>query len=130
MPTYDYTCTSCEHDFDLFLKMSQSDDPQTCPACGTTPVKRRITLGAGFILAGDGWAGKNIRVANQMASKNRHLDAKQDEMKRDAPAVTLVPNVAGERVGSWAEAQSLASSKGKDASTYTDVVRKEKASKA
>ena len=65
-----------------------------------------------------------------MASKNRHLDAKQDEMKRDAPAVTLVPNVAGERVGSWAEAQSLASSKGKDASTYTDVVRKEKASKA
>lgn len=130
MPTYEYRCESCSHEFERLLRMSQSDEPQACPECGVTPAKRRISLGTGFILSGDGWAGKNIRVAGQMADKNRRLDAKQNEMKRDAPAVTLAPNVNGERVGSWAEAQKLAASKGKDASTYETVVRKERADKA
>ena len=130
MPTYEYRCESCSHEFERLLRMSQSDEPQTCPECGVTPAKRRISLGTGFILSGDGWAGKNIRVAGQMAEKNRRLDAKQNEMKRDAPSVSLAPNVDGERVGSWAEAQKLAASKGKDASTYESVVRKEKSSKA
>ena len=130
MPTYEYRCETCTHEFERLLRMSQCDEPQACPECDTTPAKKLISFGSGFILSGDGWAGKNIRVAGQMATKNRRLDTKQNEMKRDAPSATLTPNVNGEQVGSWAEAQKLAASKGKDASTYTDVVRKEKASKA
>lgn len=130
MPTYEYRCESCAHEFERVLRMSECSDPQACPECGTSPATKRVSAGAGFILSGDGWTGKNIRVANQMAEKNRRLDAKQNEMKRDAPSVTLAPNVDGERVGSWAEAQKLAASKGKDASTYDSVVRKERSDKA
>ena len=130
MPTYEYRCGSCELEFELFLRMAQSDEPQACPACDATPAKKLVSLGGGFILAGDGWVGKNLRIANQMKEKNRRLNSKQDELKREAPAVTLAPNVDGERVGSWSEAQKLAASKGKDASTYNTNVRKEQARKA
>jgi hypothetical protein len=60
-----------------------------------------------------------------MAEKNRRLDQKQAERKREAPGVRLAPNVEGERVGSWSEAKKLAESKGKDGSTYEPMIRKE-----
>jgi hypothetical protein len=60
-----------------------------------------------------------------MEKKNQRLDAKQNERKRDAPMVTLAPNVGGERVESWSEASKLAASKGKDTSGYDALARKE-----
>ncbi len=125
MPTYEYVCTACENKFELFLKMSQSDEPQACPECKATPAKRLVSLSAGFILSGDGWAGKNIRIQGQMAEKNKRLDSKQEEYKRDAPGIKLAPNVGGERVDSWSEASKLAASKGKDTSGYDALARKE-----
>jgi len=80
----------------------------------------------GFILKGDGWTGKNMRIKRQMSSKNRRLATKENEMKRDAPNVSLAPNVDGERVGSWAEARKLAASQGKNTASYDSYVRKEK----
>lgn len=130
MPTYEYKCESCSAEFERVLRMAQYNDPQACPECGTSPAKKQVSLGAGFILAGDGWDGKNHTISRQMAAKNRNLNRKQDTLKRDAPGVTLAPNVDGERVGSWAEAQKLAASKGKDASTFDSFVRKEQAAKA
>ncbi len=124
MPTYEYSCSSCENQFDLFLKMSQCDEPQVCPDC-KSPAKKRVSLGAGFILSGDGWAGKNMSIARQMADKNKKLAVKENEYKRDAPGVKLVPNVGGERVDSWKEASKLAASKGKDTSGYDSLARKE-----
>ena len=43
MPSYDYVCTVCGHEFELFQKMS--DAPcKICPQCGE-PVKRKIGAG-------------------------------------------------------------------------------------
>jgi hypothetical protein len=77
------------------------------------------------IFKGDGWVSKNLRVAGQMADKNKRLDQKQNERKREAPGVKLAPNVDGERVGSWSEAKKLAESQGKDGSTYNAKIREE-----
>ena len=80
-----------------------------------------------FILRGDGWAGKNNRIAGQMRRKNQRLDAKQRERRKDGSGgVTLAPNVGGERVDSWSEASKLAKSKGKDTSGYDRLAAKEK----
>lgn len=124
MPTYEYFCSSCENQFELFLKMSQCEEPQVCPEC-KSPAKKRVSVGGGFILSGDGWTGKNIRIQGQMAQKNKRLDAKQEEFKRDAPGIRLAPNVNGERTDSWADASKLAASKGKDTSGYDALARKE-----
>lgn len=120
MPTYEYDCAECSLNFERILRMSESDTPQSCPTCGK-PARKMISS-TSFVLKGDSWPGKAIRVKGQMASKNRRLDAKMKE--RPSP-VTLAPNVNGEEVGSWAEAQKLAADKGKDTSTYEPLVAKE-----
>lgn len=126
MPTYSYKCEACGEQFDKILPIARYKDPQNCPSCGEGPAKRVITAGAGFILKGDGWAGKNNRINNQMRRKNQRLNSKQNEMKRDAPSVTLAPNVDGQRVSSWSEASKLAASKGKNTSGYDARARQEK----
>ena len=124
MPIYTYACDACEQDFEQVLPLSRYDEPQACPSCGETA--RKTVAPVGFILAGDGWASKNGRVAKQMAEKNRRLDSKQRELKNDGPGVSLVPNVGGERVDSWSEAAKLAKSKGKDTSGYEKMASKDK----
>ena len=125
MPTYTYACTECRAAFERFMSITRCDDPQYCDGCGSLG-KKTLSL-PNFILKGDGWAGKNIKVAGQMAAKNRILDKKQEERKRDAPGVRLAPNVDGERVDSWSDAQKLAASKGKNTESYDAKVREEKA---
>ncbi len=54
MPTYDYQCTSCEHEFEAFQQMSE--EPLTdCPSCAAPALKRKIGRGAGFIFKGSGF---------------------------------------------------------------------------
>ena len=124
MPIYEYQCESCEHQFQKMLPVSQCSDPQSCGKCGEGA--RKLISSVNFNLSGDGWAGKNARIKKQMEAKNRRLTARQNEMKRDAPSVTLAPNVDGERVDSWAEASRLARSKGKNTAEYDKRARKEK----
>ena len=53
MPTYDYKCTSCNHTFEVFQRMS--DEPlKNCPKCNGV-VKRLIGMGAGPIFKGSGF---------------------------------------------------------------------------
>jgi len=54
MPTYDYVCAKCGHQFEAFQSMS--DAPLTkCPKCKTGKVKRLIGAGAGFVFKGSGF---------------------------------------------------------------------------
>lgn len=126
MPIYSYRCESdpCQWEGDVMRPISQCSDPYPCPDC-TGETKKLVTQ-VGVIFKGDGWATKNGRIAKQMREKNRRLSGKENEMKRDAPGMTLAPNVGGERVDSWSDATKLAKSKGKDTSGYERLARKEK----
>lgn len=54
MPTYDYACTECGHEFEAFQSMN--DQPlTTCPACKQPKLKRKIGGGAGLIFKGTGF---------------------------------------------------------------------------
>jgi putative FmdB family regulatory protein len=53
MPTYQYHCPHCRHDFEEFQSMN--DDPiDVCPKCQGKP-HRIITGGAGFLFKGSGF---------------------------------------------------------------------------
>jgi putative FmdB family regulatory protein len=54
MPTYEYHCDACEHDFEKFQSMS-SDPIKVCPKCGKKKVRRLIGTGAGLIFKGSGF---------------------------------------------------------------------------
>ena len=53
MPTYEYRCTSCRHEFEKFQRMS--DDPVAeCPECKAR-AERRLSGGAGLLFKGSGF---------------------------------------------------------------------------
>ena len=53
MPTYDYKCTQCGHDFEMFQSMSESHIKK-CPECGGN-VRRLVGGGSGLIFKGSGF---------------------------------------------------------------------------
>lgn len=128
MPFYEYRCQSCQTEVTHLLKMSEMHNPPPCKECGSGDLKKLVSR-TSVIFKGDGWASKNNRIRNQMRKKNQRLTQKQNEMKRDAPSVNLVPNVGGERTESWSDAAKLARDKGKDTSGYDKLARKEKSNK-
>jgi len=122
---YSYECPECEQDHDARVSVAKRDEPRECPHCGHSETRRITVYEPRFNLPGDDWPSKNEAVVGQMAEKNRRLQAKEEQMKRDSPAVKLAPNVGGERVDSWGEAQRLAASKGLNAESYEPMIKKE-----
>ena len=59
MPTYEYKCEQCGHQFELFQSMTD-EPPKTCPCCGGG-VRRLIGTGAGFIFKGSGFYETDYR---------------------------------------------------------------------
>ncbi len=54
MPTYEYACSSCQHEWEF--EQSIKDAPLTeCPSCHGQTARRQISRGTGFILKGGGW---------------------------------------------------------------------------
>lgn len=124
MPNYSYRCHSCDAVFDKTVARSVCSQPQTC-VCGEDG--KRIVGDVSFVLAGDGWVGKNQKIKGQMAMKNRRLTTKGIERRHEAPGLTLAPNVKGERVDTWDEAANLAKSKGLASDTYTAKAKQTRA---
>ena len=60
MPTYDYVCKNCDHQWELFQSMK--DNPvRKCPSCGKLKANRVIGPGAGIIFKGSGFYQTDYR---------------------------------------------------------------------
>ncbi len=45
MPTYEYNCHDCNHDFDIFFKTFGSvTDITVCPKCSSDKTKKRMSV--------------------------------------------------------------------------------------
>ena len=83
MPTYDYRCDACSHEFEEFQSMM--DKPlKKCPKCKKSKLKRLIGTGAAVIFKGSGFYQTDYR------SESYKSAAKADESKAtaDKPATT------------------------------------------
>jgi putative FmdB family regulatory protein len=85
MPTYDYLCGNCEHEFEAFQTMSASPK-RKCPECGTLKLKRLIGTGAGVIFKGSGFYETDYRSDSykQGADSDKKAKDKKSESKKDA----------------------------------------------
>ena len=54
MPTYEYACQKCGHQFEQFQSMRE-EPLKKCPKCGKTSLKRLLGTGAGLIFKGSGF---------------------------------------------------------------------------
>jgi putative FmdB family regulatory protein len=60
MPTYEYHCDACEHNFDEF--QSINDKPlKKCPQCGKPKLRRVFGAGAAIIFKGSGFYQTDYR---------------------------------------------------------------------
>jgi putative FmdB family regulatory protein len=60
MPTYEYICQACNHEFELFQQMSDAVK-RKCPECGKLKLQRLIGTGAGVIFKGGGFYETDYR---------------------------------------------------------------------
>ena len=60
MPTYDYECRDCGHNFETFQSMADNA-LETCPECGNDGLRRLIGGGAGIIFKGSGFYVNDVR---------------------------------------------------------------------
>ncbi len=73
MPTYEYECTKCGHQFEKFQSMR--DEPlRKCPKCKKAALKRLVGGGAGLIFKGSGFYITDYR--KKPAGKTEGAEAK------------------------------------------------------
>jgi putative FmdB family regulatory protein len=60
MPTYDYVCGACEHEFELFQSIT-AGVKRKCPECGRLKLRRLIGPGAAIVFKGSGFYKTDYR---------------------------------------------------------------------
>ena len=54
MPTYDYICDDCKHEFEAFESI-KADPQRVCPSCQKETLRRKIGAGAAILFKGSGF---------------------------------------------------------------------------
>jgi putative FmdB family regulatory protein len=86
MPTYDYVCDACGHEFEEFQSIT-ADSLKKCPECKKSKLRRLIGAGAGILFRGSGFyeTAEAERKATEPAKDSKDSkDSKPD--KTDAKA--------------------------------------------
>ena len=60
MPTYEYQCDACEHNFDEFQSISAAP-LKKCPRCGKPKLRRVFGTGAAVLFKGSGFYETDYR---------------------------------------------------------------------
>ncbi len=80
MPTYEYRCDHCGHEFELFQSMSDRVR-RKCPECGEPKLKRLIGTGGAVIFKGSGFYQTDYR--SDSYRKAAEAEKKKAEDKPD-----------------------------------------------
>jgi putative FmdB family regulatory protein len=67
MPIYEYRCTKCEHQFEIYLK-SHNESAGVCPKCNSDQLKKLVSA-------------CNGRVTDLQGIINRALSASREDIK-------------------------------------------------
>ena len=80
MPTYDYVCDGCGHEFELFQQMSAPVE-RTCPECGKDALKRLVGTGGGILFKGSGFYETDYRSDSyrKAADSDQKAASKSDD---------------------------------------------------
>ncbi len=78
MPTYEYRCTGCGHDFEDFQSMT-AEPLAICPQCGRSTLKRLLGGGGGMIFKGSGFYGTDYRKNGGREKSESSPPKKKDE---------------------------------------------------
>jgi putative FmdB family regulatory protein len=79
MPTYDYICDDCKHEFEAFESI-KADAQTDCPECKKVTLRRKIGAGAAILFKGSGFYQTDYR------SDSYKKSAQADKPSESKPA--------------------------------------------
>ncbi len=88
MPTYEYICLACGHEFELFQQMT-APVKRKCPECTRLKLQRKVGSGAGVIFRGSGFFQTDYRsdsykkAVEAEKKKKKADDGKVDKGKKE-----------------------------------------------
>jgi putative FmdB family regulatory protein len=85
MPTYEYACQKCGHEFEQFQSMR--DEPlKKCPQCKKAGLKRLVGGGAGLIFKGTGFYITDYKNKSGGEAKSGETKSAGDAKPASSPA--------------------------------------------
>src|SRR5260370_1503451 len=87
MPTYEYQCDACEHNFDEFQSI-KAEALTKCPKCKKKKLRRVFGAGAAILFKGSGFYQTDYRSESYQAAAKKDQEASQPpaDKKGSAPA--------------------------------------------
>jgi len=83
MPTYEYRCDDCQHEFEQFQSI-KARPIRKCPECGKLGVQRLIGAGAGIIFKGSGFYQTDYRSEGyKKAAESEKKTTSKDTTKKE-----------------------------------------------
>src|SRR4051812_28237368 len=103
MPTYEYVCDACNHQFEEFQSMN--DKPlKKCPSCKKSKLRRLFGIGAAVIFKGSGFYQTDYRSDSYKqaakADQAPAADSGGDKSSKGEPATPAKPAAATKETGS------------------------------
>jgi putative FmdB family regulatory protein len=74
MPTYEYHCDACEHNFDELQNFSEPALTK-CPKCGKKKLRRLFGTGAALLFKGSGFYQTDYRSESYKSGEKKESDA-------------------------------------------------------
>ncbi len=113
MPTYDYECNACGHQFELFQGIN---DPikRKCPECGRLKLQRLFGTGAAVVFKGSGFYETDYRSADYKKAAAADKKSQQSDSKKssDTKSSTKPSDSAKSQSSQGGESSSKPSSGG------------------
>src|SRR5215204_2430592 len=87
MPTYEYQCDACNHNFDEFQSMTEKP-LKKCPRCGKETLRRLFGTGTAILFKGSGFYETDYRSESykQAAKADTEAASKGDAGANGKPA--------------------------------------------
>ena len=101
MPTYDYICNACQHQFEAFHSI-KAEPLQKCPECGRKKLRRMIGPGAAIVFKGSGFY---------------QTDYRSESYKKGAAAEKTATTAAKSETKSETKSESKSDAKSKEKKT-------------
>src|SRR5262245_45019537 len=93
MPTYEYACEACQHEFEEFQSIT-APPLKKCPKCGKPRLRRLIGTGAGVLFKGSGFYQTDYRSESYKKAAEAETKApasEKTETKTDSAGKESTP---------------------------------------
>jgi putative FmdB family regulatory protein len=109
MPTYEYHCTKCGHEFEVFHSIT-ADPIRVCPKCSAKKVERKIGIGGAVIFKGGGFYETDYRSESYTKAAEAERQGSKPSETPATETKDAKPSAAGEGAAKSSSANSTANS--------------------